>query len=389
MREEVLMPTDLSTVRRRPKDRKEQILEAARALIVEVGYRNVSMAMIADRVGITAGALYRHFANKSVLLGAVIEQSFDEVTPTFGSRARLADALAESCERAVSHQDVGALWWREARNLPDEKLEELRERLRVINKQYADLVAAERPTLPEEQAEELAWGVQSILASPSSHTSRIPEPEFAALLTAVCAGLCETRLPAPSPAVEQTVSRLEPVSKREALLGHAIVLFGEKGYEATGLDEIGAAAGVSGPNLYSYFDSKADLLQAAVERGTSALWLLLHTVLRENSAPKDALGALVSGYVELASNKTILTSLLQAEQSTLSDEARVRQREYVAEWTALLRACRPQLDQATARVLVHTGLGVVHTLARIEHLRANATLRADLAAMTLAVLFSG
>lgn len=60
---------ELVGIRRRPKDRKDQIVEAARQLIVARGYRNVSMAEIAEAVGITAGALYRHFANKAVLLG--------------------------------------------------------------------------------------------------------------------------------------------------------------------------------------------------------------------------------------------------------------------------------------------------------------------------------
>ncbi|GAA4385013.1 TetR/AcrR family transcriptional regulator [Tsukamurella soli] len=382
------MDTSPATVRRRPKNRKEQILESARALIVELGYRNVSMAQIADRVGITAGALYRHFANKSVLLAAVIEDGFADVTPEFGPRVRLAEALGESCELAATHRDVGALWWREARNLPDDLQDTMRHRLREINRRYAELIEIDRPNLRDGQAEELAWGVQAVLASPSSHTSRIPDAQFAALLTAACTALCAVELDAPTPLPARPASRLEPVSMRESLLGHAIVLFGERGYEATGLDDIGTAAGVSGPNLYSYFDSKADILQAAVERGTSALWLLLHAVLRENEKPQPALADLVRGYVELALNRTVLTSLLQSEQATLPTVARARQREYVAEWVALLRACRPNLDETPTRVLVHTALSVVHTLARIEHLPANASFPADVTAIALAVLFA-
>jgi AcrR family transcriptional regulator len=56
------MTADAAAVRRRPKDRKQQILVQARDLFLGLGYPNVSMAMIADRVGITAGALYRHYS---------------------------------------------------------------------------------------------------------------------------------------------------------------------------------------------------------------------------------------------------------------------------------------------------------------------------------------
>ncbi len=156
---------------------------AARELFVELGYRNVSMAQIAERVGITAGALYRHFSNKSVLLDAVIWASFDELTPAFEPTASLADALAESCEKVVARRDVGTLWWRESRNLPEDLRTPLRDRLRAVNGQYADRIRAQRPTLSESSAVALAWGVQSILASVSSHSSkdrrwRIREPAY-------------------------------------------------------------------------------------------------------------------------------------------------------------------------------------------------------------------
>jgi AcrR family transcriptional regulator len=377
-----------TAVRRRPKDRNVQIVAAARDLFVELGYRNVSMAQIAKRVGITAGALYRHFSNKAMLLDAVIWSSFDDVTPAFEPTTSLADTLAESCEKVLARRDVGTLWWRESRNLPADMRTPLRDRLLAVNRHYADRIRAQRPSLSESNAVALAWGVQSILASVSSHSSRIGDAEFTHLLTGACESLCAVELAPDSPMPERRPKGLEPASKRERLLSHAITLFDEKGYEATGLDDIGAAAGVTGPNLYGYFENKAHILQAAVERGTNALWLLLHAVLRQNDDPGRALAELVAGYVRLATDKTILTSLLLTERHTLSDLARSGQREYVAEWVALLCGGREDLDEGTARVLVHTALGVIHTMAEIESLHANAEFPADLAAMAMAVLFS-
>ncbi|MBM7276370.1 TetR/AcrR family transcriptional regulator [Gordonia rubripertincta] len=380
------MSEPLTTVRRRPKDRKAQILEAARALIGENGYANVSMAMIADQVGITAGALYRHFANKGVLLGAVIEQSFSEMTLKFGDSADLADVLRDSCTRAVAHRDVGALWWREGRHLPADDHERLRGRLIGFNRRYAKLISARRPTLSAPQAQELAWGVQAILAGTGSHTTRIAGDIYLELLVDACLRLCQAELEEPKPPTAQRQSTLSPVSRREALLGHAIELFERNGYEDTGLDDIGAAAGVTGPNLYSYYDNKAALLDAVVERGTSALWLLLHQVLGENAAPGDALASLVRGYTGMAVNKTIPASLLVSSQRAFDHAARVRQREYIAEWTALTRGARPELDPVEARALVNTALSVIHTLARIDDLRARPASCNDIAAMCVAIL---
>ncbi len=381
------------TVRRRPKDRKDQIVDAARQLIVARGYRNVSMAEIAEAVGITAGALYRHFSNKAVLLGAVIDKSFDDVIVATDQRDLiLQDVLTMACEQVVTRRDTGALWWRESRYLEADTGARLRRRLRDNNRSYQSLIEAERPRLPAAQAQRLAWGVQSILASPSFHTTKLPHADFVALLRAACRSLCAAELgPPPPPAPARPRQRhgvLEPVSKRESLLTHAITLFERNGFQATSLNEIGTAAGVTGPNLYSYFASKADILETATSRGVSALWLLLNRVLRDNDEPAGALRDLVRGYIQLALDRTVLASLLLSEQQNVDDVTRNRQREYVAEWVALLRASRPAIGERAARVLVHTALAVIHNMTQIGREQHDPTFADDLAAMATAVLFS-
>ena len=380
------------TVRRRPKDRKDQIVDAARQLIVARGYRNVSMAEIAEAVGITAGALYRHFSNKAVLLGAVIDKSFDDVIVDSEQRGLiLQNVLTMACEQVVTRRDIGALWWRESRYLEPDTAARLRGRLRDNNHSYQTLIQAERPALAGAQAQRLAWGVQSILASPSFHTSKLPDAEFVALLSAACRALCAVELrPAPPPAPARRRRRngvLEPVSKRESLLTHAVTLFERNGFEATSLNEIGTAAGVTGPNLYSYFASKADILETATSRGVSALWLLLNRVLRDNDEPAEALGDLVRGYIELALEQTVLASLLLSDQQNVDDVTRNLQREYVAEWVALVRASRPAIGERAARVLVHTALAVIHNMTQIGREQDDPTFTDDLAAMATAVLF--
>ena len=58
-----------------------------------------------------------------------------------------------------------------------------------------------------------------------------------------------------------------PVAERRALIIEAAgQLFGERGYEATRLDQIAAAAGVTKPIVYRHFDSKRDLYLALLDR---------------------------------------------------------------------------------------------------------------------------
>ena len=53
---------------------KERILEAALALFAREGYAGVSMADIAGELGITKGALYRHFAGKRDIFESILRR---------------------------------------------------------------------------------------------------------------------------------------------------------------------------------------------------------------------------------------------------------------------------------------------------------------------------
>ncbi|WP_125573351.1 TetR/AcrR family transcriptional regulator [Levilactobacillus huananensis] len=70
---------------------QEKIVCTASELITKTGRTNISLNMIADELGITHGALYKHFNNKQELWEAVASQWFqtqilDHVTQTLSSR---------------------------------------------------------------------------------------------------------------------------------------------------------------------------------------------------------------------------------------------------------------------------------------------------------------
>jgi AcrR family transcriptional regulator len=78
-----------------------------------------------------------------------------------------------------------------------------------------------------------------------------------------------------------------PVAERRALIVEAAGrLFGERGYDATRLDEIAAAAGVTKPILYRHFDSKRDLYLALLERHRADLSGFVAAMPAEGSTRK-------------------------------------------------------------------------------------------------------
>lgn len=75
-------------------DTATRILNAARALFEREGAGRVSMRKVADAVGITATAIYRHFPNRQALLDRISNDSFDEIARHWQAHRQSRDPLA-------------------------------------------------------------------------------------------------------------------------------------------------------------------------------------------------------------------------------------------------------------------------------------------------------
>jgi AcrR family transcriptional regulator len=166
-------------------------------------------------------------------------------------------------------------------------------------------------------------------------------------------------------------------SRREEVLAAAIELFARRGYAAVRMEDVGAAAGITGPSVYQHFAGKADLLMAALNRGAEWLQLGLARAFAAARTQSEALPLVVRSYVEFMLQHTDLMSVLLTETIYLPDEERHvlrrTQHEYVAEWVRLVVAVRPQLTPAEARFLVQGALGLIN-----DNVHGDARRRADL-----------
>jgi len=87
---------------------RERLVAAARQLLEEGGYAAASVQAIADRVGVAAGALYRHFPSKAELFVEVFRNAaskdlaaVDEAASSGGCVQRLEAAVAAHARRAL------------------------------------------------------------------------------------------------------------------------------------------------------------------------------------------------------------------------------------------------------------------------------------------------
>lgn len=87
----------------RLKDTKERILLASLELFARYGYDAASVSRIAEAVGLTKGALYRHFEDKAAILRAILAR-MEADDAAFAGRFALpmGEAPDSSTERAPS-----------------------------------------------------------------------------------------------------------------------------------------------------------------------------------------------------------------------------------------------------------------------------------------------
>jgi AcrR family transcriptional regulator len=178
--------------------------------------------------------------------------------------------------------------------------------------------------------------------------------------------------------------------RRDAILNAALELFAKQGYQATGIDEIGAAAGVSGPAIYRHFGSKQDLLAAAFARTLDVSRERIAELLTGAETPAEKLETFVRATVHTALDDRLLLALYTREVGHLPrTERKSVQRKHsslVGDVAALLREVQPSLDDEEARFAVLAIISLIGTVGFTDAAIARDRLEDMLVEMSLAAL---
>ncbi|MGW4028809.1 TetR/AcrR family transcriptional regulator [Streptomyces sp. NPDC004838] len=381
----------------RPRNRKQQIIAAASEQFRTSGFHNVGISDIAEAVGISGPALYRHFSGKQELLYATLVDTIDKNTEPFRGEYRDLREMLDAVAAAMldrRHTDVS--WERELAHLPQEQRHELRARYVATVEPLHSAIAASRPDLSADGVELLLRAVISVFATMSQHAGKAEPARARPLMTDLALVVCEFRGLEPREGAEGgrrpvPRGRLLPVSRREAVLAAATKLFAERGYEAVGMEDIAAAAaGMAGPSLYHHFAGKSAILVAALTRCLEAMLFDLSAALEYAEEPGQALDAALNSFVRISlQHGDAMRALLHEIVNVPAEERRIvrrMQHDYVAEWTALLTGHRPELLPAEAELLVHATHSVVSTLSRNSEVWPRPALRDEIVALGRAVL---
>lgn len=193
-------------------------------------------------------------------------------------------------------------------------------------------------------------------------------------------------VPVGSPAPERSPSASAPAPRagaapsargavrREAILSAAAQLFAERGYAAVGMDDIGAAAGVTGPAIYRHFGAKASVLAAVFDRVIDAVTIDPDVVGdlsgEADEDPADRLRHLVHNYSAAVSGRRGLIAVFIREVHHLPEADRdllvERQRALVGRWRTLLAQAHPDWDAERVRTAVHGAFGMLNAVGTFE-----------------------
>ncbi|MGW4487222.1 TetR/AcrR family transcriptional regulator [Amycolatopsis sp. NPDC004368] len=366
-------------------NRRAGLLEAAARLFRERGYGGVSVADIAEQVGITAGAVYKHFPDKRALLAEPIR----EMVLTWRNREVLALAqggdtdevlrrLATSVVGVVLERpDVVRLWHQEAHYLTSEVREELvAVRVEGVGLWLRVLVDA-RPDLSPSQAEFRIRAALGLLNSVPALPRRRLSAHAATLETVLLATLLAPPAPRSLPEI-RVVDRESPAAaentRGRAILDEAARLFRERGYHAVGIDDIAAGVGIAGPSIYSHFPSKAAVLTAVVAEIADELCWGGALAMTSDGTPAERLELLVTTHVRTALAKSDLIAVWMTEEHHVPDDlgetVRRDRKRYLDYWVSAVLAANPGVEEAVAETASLAVMELIDAVARSRRFAA-------------------
>jgi AcrR family transcriptional regulator len=202
-----------------------------------------------------------------------------------------------------------------------------------------------------------------------------------------------TAMPAKPAATRRSMAKSD---RRSQLIAAAERLVAERGYLAVRLEDIGAAAGVSGPAIYRHFPNKEALLVELLVGISTRLLTGARGVIARATDPASALDALIDFHLDFALGESDLIRIQDRDLGHLPESAkrqvRKAQRQYVEIWVDVLRQLNDTLGEADARLMAHAAFGLLnstpHSVKPSATKTAETRSRAVLRRMTVAALTS-
>jgi len=154
--------------------------------------------------------------------------------------------------------------------------------------------------------------------------------------------------------------------RRDLILEVASRLFAENGFDRVSINEIGLAAGITGPAIYRYFASKEALLVSVYESLYQRFGEGIESILSVESGSWEALEKLIDLQVTLAVEEPEKIRIVNSESGNLpvreAAKFRAENRRQLSVWTDVLGRARHDLPRLECEITVHALLAMINSI---------------------------
>lgn len=360
-------------------DRKQQILDAAGALVAVRGLDGVTVADIANEVGVTAPALYRHFHSKDAIHRALTEQVLDRLTAILGrarsSEAPIDELVGTFTAEILDHPSAIAAYLRERRRLTGTDDARLRRREAEFVGGFCDVLASSLSGGGHDAADvrrrvDAAVGILRACAERPPRLARPHADAFLsdALLALLLSPVADVEAPPARTRTDAPGTWRPDPTPRERILTAALTLFRDHGVDGTSVSLIGETAGVGPSNVGRYYPSKSEILTDLYDRVGARVEVSVEDAVRRAHDPRDAIHRLATSYTEIAFAAADLIVVVTENRGALPmgerDRLRRRDRRIMDVWRAALGAARPDLRPTEVATLAALALPAINAFPR-------------------------
>ena len=186
-------------------------------------------------------------------------------------------------------------------------------------------------------------------------------------------GSPSTESPSDVPSSDASSSDVSPstargrakADRRNALLDAAARLFARRGFDGVSIEDLGAAAGVSGPAVYRHFVSKQAMLAALLVGASERLMAGGRGVVASGSDDAATLRALVRFHVSFALADPDVIRVQDRDLDSLAADDRrtvvALQRGYIGLWVDVLARLQPDADRAELGIRARATFGLLNS----------------------------
>ena len=326
------------------------------------GFAGTGIDEIGARAGVTGPAIYRYFRGKDALLRAVVAHAVDafelpDETVGAGLEAMIPLAVGVGLDQPA----FLVTYLREHHRLDDDARVEIGRTERPFIDQWRDAIGDANTALSRGETTVRLRAVFTSLGATASRPTSVARTVLEQLLIqSALAAFTAPPIPqrdSPQRATPPpTRSWSVPPSRRDIILDAAMRLFCERGFHGVSMDDIGEAVGISGPTIYSHYESKLDVLAAAHERASVRTWVAVQDAARDATSASDALNRLAAAQLRVAADHNDLIVVTSRELAPVgpADQERLAARaaEIVDVWIAVVGELRPDLGRSELRAVL-------------------------------------